>query len=103
LRSVGTKNVSGSGTPRGRASASWLIFAAAPRYRSVSAGDSVSASALLSKPKPANVGGQHRRGVDLDTEQIANRVSIFRAVQPLERRTAWIRIRRAALSSSASR
>ena len=64
--------------------ASRLILPAADRYASISAGDIVSAPAMLSKPWVESSAGRNLRGVDFEREQIANRVRVFGAVQAVE-------------------
>ena len=69
-----------------------LILRAAARYACSSAGELPSASATLSKPNAAVVGRQQRVDVDVEPQQIANRIGIFRAIQPVQDRTSGIRV-----------
>ena len=73
--------------------ASRLIFAAAPTYRSISAGDVPRTSAILSRPSLESSAGRIVAEVDVDRDQVANRVRIFRAIQPVQRSHSGIRFR----------
>ncbi len=62
-----------------------------------------SASALVSKPCACASGGSIEARIDLDAQQIANRVGVFRSIESMEvGRPARIRTRGAARSSSVS-
>jgi len=54
----------------------WLIFAEAPKYRSVRTGDNDKASALLSNPYAA-LSGRQQRAINLEREHVANGVAIL--------------------------
>ena len=69
-----------------------LILPAADRYASISAGDIVSVPAMLSKPWVESSGGQELRGVDFERQQIADRVRVFGAVQPVKARRRQMRL-----------
>src|SRR5882672_109149 len=70
--------------------ASRLIFAAAPMYRSSSAGDVIEAFAGI-------VGGQNCRDIDVNGEEIANRVGVFGTIQPVQGSRSRIRSLRSRL------
>ena len=61
---------------------------AADRYASISAGDIVSAPAMLSKPWVESSDGRNFVGVDFERQQIADRVRVFGAVQAVQARAA---------------
>ena len=60
------------------------IFAAAVRYRSRSAGTTVSASAFVSNPCDCSSGGRIIVPSISTLEQITDGIGIFRAIQPME-------------------
>ena len=51
----------------------------------MNAGDTCSAFATLSKPSSTLVDGQQLRGIDVEREQILDRVRVLVAVQPMQR------------------
>ena len=63
-----------------------LILPAADRYASISAGDIVSAPAMLSKPRVESSDGRNFVASTSSAEQIANRVRVFGAVQAVQAR-----------------
>ena len=60
---------------------------------SCSAGETPSTSEMLSKPYAESSGGSSDGRVDVEVEQVANRVGILRAIQPMQDRRAGIRMR----------
>ena len=60
------------------------IRAAAVVYASSSVGEIVSEPAMLSKPLRRIVRRQQRRDVDVEIQQVADRIRVFGAVQPME-------------------
>ena len=49
---------------------------------------------MLSKPKAESSGGSSEARLDLEVEQIANRVRVFGAIEPADQRPARIRVAR---------
>ena len=54
---------------------------AAERYFSINTGETVSTSAMLSKPSPESSVGKVPVGAELDRQQVADRVGVFGAIQ----------------------
>ncbi len=74
--------------------ASLTMVCAAATYFSMSMGDMVSASPMLSKPKPVSSGRKFMVGVVVDTEQVVHRVAVFHAIEAAHRHAARIGIAR---------
>ena len=73
--------------------ASRLILAAAPMYRSISAGDVPRTSAILSRPSRESSGGRIVAGIHVDREQVADRIRVFGAIHPVQCGCARIGVR----------
>ena len=53
-------------------------------YCSMNDGDTCSAVAMLSKPSATSSAGSTSVGVEVDRQQIANRVRVFLAIEPVQ-------------------
>jgi hypothetical protein len=74
----------------GLPTASRLIFVAAEMYRDMSPGVMASTSALLSKPNPAMSPGSSSAPVDVEPQDVVNRVDVFDTIQAMRRDAARV-------------
>ncbi len=91
--------------PPGRASGRPIAFTATARaamtYCSMNDGDTCSAAAMLSKPSTTSSAGSTAVGVEFDGQEIANRVRVFLAIEPVQDDlVGHVRLRGAAARSS---
>ena len=78
------RNVHPPGRASGRPTAFTATARAAMTYCSMKDGDTCNAAAMLSKPSATSSAGSTSRRVEVDRQQIPDRVRVFLAIEPVQ-------------------